>query len=172
MEIIETIFGKKSVLTNDCRTLLSVLNSSFIKLQVFNLGWDSKVLSKSSAIVLVVIVVAATVLGYFYFSRIQQDNLIEISKQSQEVQSYLNQHPNATYNIGKSYLTADGMAYTVYDNWQLKELSGSLGSSPKDGSNHYCWVVHWYDPTSIIEHIVNVFIDRDNLQIVLVEEAQ
>jgi hypothetical protein len=64
------------------------------------------------------------------------------------------------------------MAYTVYDNWQLKGLSGSLGSPPKDGSNHYCWVVHWYDPTSIIEHIVNAFIDRDNLQIILVEEAQ
>jgi hypothetical protein len=130
------------------------------------------VLSKSLVIVLVAVVVATAVLGYFYFSDRQQDSLVEISKQSQIVQSYLNQHPKATYNIRKSYLTADGMAYTVYDNWQLKELSGSVGSSPKDGSNHYCWVVHWYDPTSIIEHIVNAFIDRDSLQIVIVEEAQ
>lgn len=129
-------------------------------------------LSKSLVIVLVAVVVATAVLGYFYFSDRQQDSLVEISKQSQIVQSYLNQHPKATYNIRKSYLTADGMAYTVYDNWQLKELSGSVGSSPKDGSNHYCWVVHWYDPTSIIEHIVNAFIDRDSLQIVIVEEAQ
>jgi uncharacterized membrane protein YebE (DUF533 family) len=130
------------------------------------------VLSKSSVAVLIAVVVAVAALGYFYFSHTQQNNLVEISKQSQIVQSYLGQHPNATHDIRKSYLTADGMAYTVYDNWQLKELSGSVGSSPKDGSNHYCWVVHWYDPTSIIGHIVNVFIDRDSSQIEVVEEAR
>ena len=129
-------------------------------------------LSKSSVAVLIAVVVTAAALGLFYFSHTQQNNLVEISKQSQIVQSYLAQHPNATHDIRKSYLTADGMAYTVYDNWQLKELSGSVGSSPKDGSNHYCWVVHWYDPTSIIGHIVNVFIDRDSSQIVVVEEAR
>lgn len=129
-------------------------------------------LSKSSVAVLIAVVVAVAALGYFYFSHTQQNNLVEISKQSQIVQSYLAQHPNATHDIRKSYLAADGMAYTVYDNWQLKELSGSVGSSPKDGSNHYCWVVHWYDPTSIIGHIVNVFIDRDSPQIVVIEEAR
>lgn len=128
--------------------------------------------SKRIVIVSVAVVVIAVVSGYFYFSQIHQNDLVEISKQSQVVQSYLTQHPNATHDIRKSYLTADGMAYTVYDNWQLKELSGSVGSSPKDGSNHYCWVVHWYDPTSIIGHIVNVFIDRDSSQIVVVEEAR
>jgi len=130
------------------------------------------VLSKSSVAVLIAVVVTAAALGLFYFSHTQQNNLVEISKQSQIVQSYLAQHPNATHDIRKSYLTADGMAYTVYDNWQLKELSGSVGSSPKDGSNHYCWVVHWYDPTSIIGHIVNAFIDRDSSQIVVIEEAR
>jgi hypothetical protein len=130
------------------------------------------VLSKRSVAILIAVVVTVAALGLFYFSHTQQNNMVEISKQSQIVQSYLAQHPNATHNIRKSYLTADGMAYTVYDNWQLKELSGSAGSSPKDGSNHYCWVVHWYDPTSIIGHIVNAFIDRDSSQIVVVEEAR
>lgn len=129
-------------------------------------------LSKRSVAILIAVVVTVAALGLFYFSHTQQNNMVEISKQSQIVQSYLAQHPNATHNIRKSYLTADGMAYTVYDNWQLKELSGSAGSSPKDGSNHYCWVVHWYDPTSIIGHIVNAFIDRDSSQIVVVEEAR
>lgn len=129
-------------------------------------------LSKRSVAILIAVVVTVAALGLFYFSHTQQNNMVEISKQSQIVQSYLAQHPNATHNIRRLYLTGDGMAYTVYDNWQLKELSGSAGSSPKDGSNHYCWVVHWYDPTSIIGHMVNAFIDRDSSQIVVVEEAR
>jgi len=127
--------------------------------------------SKNSVIILVVIVSVAAVIGYSYYSYTQRNSLAEISKQSSIVQNYLNQHPNATYSIRKSYLTADGMEYTVYDNWEKKELSGSVGSSPIDGNNHYCWVVHWYDPKSMIIHTVNVFIDRDTLQIILVTEG-
>lgn len=126
--------------------------------------------SKTSAIILVAIVGIAGAIGYFYYSETQKVSLVETSKQSTKVRNYLTQHPNATYNICKSYLAADGKVHSVYDNWALNELVGSA-EEPTDGKDHYCWVVYWYDPTSAIMNRLNVFIDRDSLQIVLVEET-
>jgi len=126
---------------------------------------------KYLALTAAVVVAVASVAGYFYYLTTQQHHLIEISKQSSRVQSYLNQHPSAKCDITKRHLTADGMVHAVDDNWKLKELLGSAGDEPADGKDHYCWVVQWYDPTSMIEHIVNVFIDRDSLEIILVTEA-
>jgi len=126
--------------------------------------------SKTSAIILVVIVAAAGTIGYIYYSETQKSSLLEISKQSMTVQNYLTQHPNATYEIDKLYLTADGEAYSVYDNWALNKLVGDVVGEPVDGKEHFCWVVRWHDPTSMIMKRVNVFIDKNNLQIVLVEE--
>ncbi len=124
---------------------------------------------KTSAIILVVIVGAAGVIGYIYYSETQKSSLVEISKQSIKVRDYLTQHPKATYEINKLYLTADGIAYSVYDNWGVDKFVGSVGE-PTDGKEHYCWVVRWHDPTSTIMSRVNVFIDKNSLQIALVEE--
>jgi hypothetical protein len=88
---------------------------------------------------LIIIVVVASTLSYFYCSSIQQNRLVKISKQSSVVQGYLAQHPDATYSIWKS------------------------------GNN---WIVHWYDPASMIPHIVNILIDGATLQIIDVEEAE
>lgn len=127
-----------------------------------------KLLSKNSVIILI-IVVAAGAVGYFYYYESQKQSLAEISKQSPTVQNYLAQHPNASYEIEKSFLTADGMMYSVSDSWALKEPLGSAGE-PTDGKEHYCWVVRWYDPTSAIMSRIDVFIDKDSLKIVLVRE--
>jgi len=126
---------------------------------------------KYLAIIAAVVVAVASVVGYFYYLSMWQRHLIEISKQSSRVQSYLNQHPSAKCDITKKYLTAVGMVHAVDDDWKLKELLGSAGDKPADGKDHYCWDVQWYDPTSMIEHIVNVFVDRDSLEMVLVTEA-
>jgi len=128
-------------------------------------------ISKKLAMILIVGVGFSIAAAYLYYSSLQQDNLVEISKQSPLVQNYLTQHPNATHNIVKSYITSEGILYTVYENWELKEQTGSVGASPQDGKDHNCWIVHWYDPTSMIMHRVTVFIDRDSLQIILVTEA-
>ena len=126
--------------------------------------------SKKLAIILIVGVGFSLAAAYLYYSSLQQHNLVEISKQSPLVQNYLTQHPNATHNIVKSYVTSEGMLYTVYEDWELKDEAGSVGASPQDGKDHHCWIVRWYDPTSMIMHRVNVFIDRDSLQIILVTE--
>jgi len=64
--------------------------------------------------------------------------------------------PNAILR-NNQYLTADGMVHAVDDNWKLKELLGSASDKPADGKVHYCWVVQWHDPASMIEHIVKRF---------------
>lgn len=130
-----------------------------------------KVSWKRLALILVVVAaVAFAVVGYFLYFGVQHD-LAEISKQSPTVQSYLEQHPNAEYEVTKCYLTGDGRVYAVDEDWKLKEFRGSAGGEPMDGKDHYCWLVGWHDPTSMIEHIVDVFIDKDVLEIVLVTEA-
>jgi len=121
-------------------------------------------------IVVAVVVAFAGIVGYYWYNS-SQPNLAEISKQSPVVQDYLNQHSKAEYMVTKCYLAANGMVYEVDENWELGELRGSASGEPVDGRDHYCWVVHWYDPTSMIEHVVDVFIDRDVLEIVLVTEA-
>ena len=126
--------------------------------------------SKKLAIILIVGVGFSLAAAYLYYSSLQQDNLVEISKQSPLVQNYLTQHPNATHLIAKSYITSEGILYIVYEDWELKNEAGSVGASPQDGKDHHCWIVCWYDPTSMIMHRVNVFIDRDSLQIILVTE--
>ena len=68
------------------------------------------------------------------------------SQQSSVVQDYLTQHPIAKYKVMTS----------------TKSI---------DGKNYDCLVVHWYDPTSVIPHIINVYVDKDSWEIVSVEEA-
>ena len=87
-------------------------------------------ISKKLAMILIVGVGFSIAAAYLYYSSLQQDNLVEISKQSPLVQNYLTQHPNATHNIVKSYITSEGILYTVYENWELKEQTGSVGASP------------------------------------------
>lgn len=130
---------------------------------------------KRLALILIVIaaVIACVIIAYFLYNNLQSNlpDLVEISKQSAKVQSYIEQHPNAEYEVTKCYLTTNGMVHTVDENWEPKELRGSTGGEPMDGKDHYCWTVFWHDPTSWIEHIVNVYIDKDILEIVLVTEA-
>ncbi len=99
-------------------------------------------------------------------------DLAAISKQNRTVQSYLEHHLNAKYEIRKWYLTSDGRVYAVDKNWKIEHFIGSVGPErPIDNRNHYCWVVHWYDPNIGIPHIVDVFIDKETLEIVLAVEA-
>jgi len=131
----------------------------------------TEVRGKKLALTLVVVIIfVGGILGYLLYSAMQP-NLSEISKQSPRVQSYLQQHPNAKYELTKCYLATNGTVYDVDENWRPKEVRGSAGEEPMDGKGHYCWVVHWYDPTSMIEHIINVWIDKDTLEIILVTEA-
>lgn len=145
----------------------SIINDEFICLVGIGMRWKRLPL----ILVVVAFVVVAGVVGYFWYNNSLQPDLVEISKQSPVVRSYLEQHPNATYTVGKWYLTSDGMIYTVDYNWKSVELKGSAGEEPVDGRNHYCWAVHWNDPTSMIEHIVDVYVDKDVLKIVLITEA-
>jgi len=117
---------------------LSVLKRRIIESTFYYRSGQVKLTSKRSIAILIIAVGAASILGYFYYSTMQQNNLVEISKQSSIVQGYLAQHPNATYGIWKS------------------------------GND---WIVHWYDPTSMIPHIVNVLIDGNALQIINIQEA-
>ena len=123
------------------------------------------------ALVAALLIVAYLLSCMFQIQHTNYVKIAEISKQDPRVQEYLKQHPNAKYEVRKAYLTSDGMVYFVDENWNLKELAGSAISKPLDGKDHYCWVVHWYDPSSTIPHIVNVFIDKETLKIVLIEEA-
>ena len=128
---------------------------------------------KVIAIVVVGVIVIGIALGLaLHVSRIlAESRAVEISKQSSVVQGYLSQHPNAESKVMKLYVKSDGSVYTVNDIWELKRYVGGT-DKPMDGEDHYCWRVHWYDPTSIIPHIVNVFIDKDCWEIILEEEAR
>jgi len=131
----------------------------------------TEVRRKKLALTLVAVaIVVGGVLGYSLYSAMQP-NLSEISKQSPKVQSYVQQHPDAKYEVSKCYLAANGTAYEVDEYWSPKEVVGSAVEQPIDGKDHYCWIVHWYDPTSMIEHIINVWIDKDTPEIILVTEA-
>ena len=124
------------------------------------------------AITVVVLAIVGIAIGYVLFvSRISAESTaIEISKQSSVVQRYLSQHPNAESKVMKLYVESDGSVYTVDDDWEMKRNIGGA-DEPKDSKDHYCWCVHWYDSTSIIPHIVNVFVDKDSWEIVLEREA-
>ena len=112
----------------------------------------SSILGMHRKKVIAIVIVGVTIIGIslglaLHVSRIlAESRAAEISKQSPVVQNYLNQHPSA-----KSRVTT----YTL----------------SKDGKNYHCWMVHWYDPTSIIPHIVNVYVDKDSWEIVSVGEA-
>lgn len=105
----------------------------------------------------------------------EAQKLVEISKQHPSVKKYLEIHHNATCDIRRVYLASDGMVYQVDKHWKIKDFGSvaSIGGKPVDGKDHYCWVVHWYDPTPEvgIDHIVDVYIDRDSYDIVFVQEA-
>jgi len=102
--------------------------------------------------VIAIVIVGVTIIGIalglaLRVSRIlAESRAVEISRQSSVVQNYLTQHPSAKYKI------------TTY----IKSI---------DSEDYCCWMVHWYDPTSIIPHIVNVYVDKDSWEIVSVEEA-
>jgi hypothetical protein len=70
----------------------------------------------------------------------------------------------------KLYVGSNGSVYTVDDRWESKRYVGGT-HAPKDGKSHYCWRIHWHDPTSMSLHVTNVFIDKDTWEIVIVEEA-
>jgi len=96
--------------------------------------------------------------------------LLVISNQSSAVREYLKQHPSAQWSVMKLYVGSNGSVYTVDDSWELQRYVGGT-HEPEDGKSHYCWRVHFYYRTYImIEHIINVFIDKDSWEIVLVEE--
>jgi len=83
-------------------------------------------------------------------------------------------HPNATYYVEMVYLTSEGLVYRVNGHWKIKDFENvSSAGKPADGKDHYCWVVHWYDPTPevAIPHTVDVYIDRDSYEVVFVQEA-
>ncbi len=105
----------------------------------------------------------------------KEQKLVEISIQHPYVKKYIEIHPNAIYSIRRVYLTFDGTVYEVDEDWEVKDFENVTGidGKPVDGKNHYCWVVHWSIPPPEvgIEHIVDVYIDRDSHNIVFVEEA-
>lgn len=103
---------------------------------------------KVIAIVVVSVFVIGIALGLaLHVSRIlAESKAVEISKQSSVVQDYLNQHSSAKPRV-------------------------TTATKSTNGKNYDCWMVHWYDPTSTIPHIVNVYVDKDSWEIVSVEEA-
>ncbi|WP_456330335.1 hypothetical protein [Archaeoglobus sp.] len=73
--------------------------------------------------------------------------LEEISKNHPTVKKYLEMHSNATYYVKMVYLTSEGLVYQVDGHWRIKDFENVCGAGkPKDGKDHYCWVVHWYTP--------------------------
>jgi len=102
---------------------------------------------------------------------IRSSDPVEISKQSATVRRYLKDHPNAEYRIDQLYLMGDGSFYLTDGNWNITELLIGTSHSLKDGKDHYCWGVLWYDDSIVIEHVVYVYIDKDTLKILLVDEA-
>ncbi|MDF2956650.1 MAG: hypothetical protein OD814_000272 [Candidatus Alkanophagales archaeon MCA70_species_1] len=99
--------------------------------------------------------------------------LEEVSRQHPIVKKYLEMHPSATYYVEMVYLTSEGLVYQVDEQWRIKDFeSVSSAGKPADGKDHYCWVVHWHDPTPGvgIDHIV-VYIDRDTYDSVFVQEG-
>ncbi len=98
------------------------------------------------------------------------NKIVNISKQHPDVKKYLEQYPNATYNIRRVYLTSDGLVYQVDEQWRVKDFEsvGSVGGKPVDGKDHYCWAVCWSNPEPGIEHVIVVFIDKDSYEIVFV----
>ncbi len=118
------------------------------------------------------LIIALYLLSYmFQIPHTNYAKIAEISKQDPRVQNYLKQHSNAKYKVIKAYLSSDGVVYMVDENWKPKGLGGSIAGKPIDGKDHYCWIVHWYDPSPGVPHIVDVFIDKETLKIVLVIEA-
>lgn len=80
------------------------------------------------------------------------------------------QHPNAQWNVMKVYVKSDGSVYIVGDNWELQRYIGGI-DAPKDGKNHYCWLVLWHDPNPMSMHVIDIYIDKDTWEIIKVEEA-
>lgn len=95
-------------------------------------------------------------------------SIAEISKDDPVVAKYLETHPNASYEVRRAYITADGTVYRVDEFWMITEELGTA-SKPSDGRDHYCWEILWYSPK--VPHVVYVYVDKDSYEIVLVEEA-
>jgi hypothetical protein len=97
---------------------------------------------------------------------------VEISRRTETVQRYLDQHPDATFNLGKLYVENLTVFY-VSEDWIVLTIAG--GPVPKKVSGvlegNYCWNIHWYDPQSLIPHIVNVFVDVETGEVLSVTEA-
>lgn len=125
---------------------------------------------KSFALIIVIVVIIIVVVTGYFLPVSLQNRLVEISKQSPDVRTFLKQYPNAKCIIGKMYLAADGRLYTVDKNWCSRELLTEL-EKPVDGKNHYCWLVQWrrqYWGSLVI----SAFIDRDSLEIALVTDTK
>lgn len=95
---------------------------------------------------------------------------VNISKNTEQVQRFIEFESNATSMVGKIYLE-NSSAYYVTEDWVVLTLAG--GPLGKGGLlvGKYCWTVHWYNPASYIPHIVNVDIDVETGEIVSVQEA-
>jgi hypothetical protein len=54
-------------------------------------------------------------------------------------------------------------------------VQGYLISHPNAQSDvrqdSYCWIVLWHDPTTVIMHVLSVYIDKGNWKVVKIEEA-
>jgi len=122
------------------------------------------------AIMITTFAVFAIVMGYPLFVSIlsPESKAVAISRQNPAVQTFISQDSSVKYGVGRSYVDGDGSVYRVDNNWVLIGYGGGT-EKPTDGKGHYCWVVSWFDPTSIIDHVVYVYVDKDSWKIVGVE---
>jgi len=97
---------------------------------------------------------------------------VEISKRTETVQHYLDQHPDATFNLGRLYIE-NSTIFHISEDWIV--LTIAAGPVPQKVSGvlegNYCWNIHWFDPKSVIPHIVNVFVDVETGEVLSVGEA-
>jgi len=63
--------------------------------------------------------------------------------------------------LSKSFITGNGDVYSVDDDWRIKSRYG-LVAKPRDGEEHYCWAIGWYQGTNMYIF----WIDKDSETIV------
>jgi len=97
---------------------------------------------------------------------------VEISRRTETVQRYLDQHPDATFNVGKLYIE-NSTTFYVSEDWIVLTTAGGPVPNKISGAleGNYCWNIHWFDPKSLIPHIVNVYVDAETGEVLSVAEA-
>jgi len=97
---------------------------------------------------------------------------VEISRRTETVQHYLDQHPGATFNLSKLY-TENSTIFYVSEDWIVLTIAGGPVPEKVTGvlEGNYCWNIHWFDPKSVIPHIVNVSVDVETGEVLSVAEV-